>query len=255
MPRSTALLVVGSLLVPGVALAEVRVDVDVNVTIVEPSGEPAPEPYVEPTVEPHIEPTIEPSPAFTRGVSLGREHSVLTRSRWEAELSLEGAPMHGFAMGDVRGSLVGLRASVGRQIGPLRLSLEYGVAKFSARHDLYTSDGWWDGWVDLGGEVSRVGAAVRYRVSAGTERAPHTSLGFYAELGLGRQTIAWTGGGEHTRSDAAFGLGFEIAGGSHHRMGGFDLGVRLIASPKPDTSMDRTHDLSALLQLGVLLGS
>jgi hypothetical protein len=242
-------LVLATLLVPSVAAAnatQVAVDVHVNVNVETHPG-PAPELVAAP----------QPPPVPTR--------PLLTGGRLEGGVALEGGR---FAIADIEGGQIGVRGSIGYQLGALRLGIEGSLAKFAGSRDLYTADGWWSGWEDHGGEVRRIGATLRYRVVAETELAPGGPAGViagYLEAGAGRQRIAWSGGGESARPDYLFGFGLELAGG-RHRMGGVDLGVRFVASPAPDRGVactgacmlatpDRTHDLGVLAQLGVIFGS
>jgi len=264
MPHTSALvIIIASILVPAAALAQVKVDVDVNVhvasppiivaeppvVVVEPPP-PAPEPYLEPPPPPP--PYVEPAQVIAHRPSRERTHSVLARHRWEAELAAELAPS--VEMDGVSGAeQIGLRLSFGRQIGPLRLSLEYGVSQFDSQRSVVGANGWLE-YEQRNGELTRVGAAARYRVSAGMASAPHLTVGFYGEVGIGRQTIVWEAGDESARTDAALGFGVEMAGG-RDRMGGIDFGVRFHASRKPENPVDRTHDLTAVLQLGILIGS
>lgn len=240
--RLQLLVPVFAMLVPAVAAAEVRVDVDVKVDVaVDAPVHPV---VVEP---PYVEPVlVEPAPPRRRGLFRG--------NRWEASLGIEGGR---FAIDDIVGGQFGVRGALGRQFGPLRIALEGSLGKFSATRDLYDANGWWNGWEDVGGEVRRVGVTARYRGSFNYQPTAPGAAGFagagFIEVGLGRQTIAWNGGGEVERTDYALGAGLEFAGG-RRRMGGMELGVRLIASPRMDPA-DRTHDLGVLATLGAIIGS
>jgi hypothetical protein len=236
MLRTPAVLVsclwVSSIAAADPVVVDVAVDVDVAV-----HGAPG-----QVVARPAPEPPPPPAPRLGGG-------------RWEVTLA---GQLGRFAIDDVAGPQFGLQASLGRQLGPLRLAVDYGIAKFSAHRDLYDAGGWWDGWEDVGGEVRRIGASVRGRVGGDVESLDgktHATLAGYLELGAGRQTILWSGGGEQTRRDVSLGLGLEIVGGRTH-VGGFDLGVRFLASPKTgQMSEDRTHDLGVLVHLGAMLGS
>jgi hypothetical protein len=237
MQRGPAMrLAIALVLIPSLAAAETAVNVDVKVDVTVDNPQPDPVLVV-----------VRPPPPRPR----------LRGHRWEGAVLLEGGR---FAAGDISGGQFGVRGMLARQLGPLRIAIEGSLAKFSASQDVYTSDGWWAGWEDFGGEVRRVGASLRYRASMDTHGglySPSASVGGYLEVGLGRQTIAWSGGvsgaTEDVREDYLIGAGLEVAGG-RRRMGGMDLGVRLLASPRMDLK-DRTHDLGVLVNLGVILGS
>jgi hypothetical protein len=228
------LALLGSVASPALA-DSVQVDVDVDVNVETTPGQPVV------IAEPVLVPAPPPHPRLLRG------------HRWEASVLLEGG---GFAVGDISGGQFGVRGVLARQLGPLRIAVEGSLAKLSGSRDLYTSDGWWMGWEDHGGEVRRIGAAVRYRAAGSTQLTPggpRGALGGYIEAGIGRQYLAWTGGGAAERADYMLGAGFEIVGGSG-RMGGMDLGVRVLASPSMDPT-DATHDLGVLVSLGATFGS
>jgi hypothetical protein len=225
----------------------VDVDVDVNVTVTPSSGSTQPPAASEP-----------PGPWLLRG------------DHWEGEIAIQGAPMGGIDVADLSGGRVGVLAVGARQLGSLRVGLELGVATFWASRDLYTADGWWNGWEDIGGQATRVGASLRYRVVSAVNGAPGLgnmigNLSFYAEVAAGREHIAFSGGGELDRNDAAFGIGFEFAAG-RERFGGMDLGVRVVASQTPTRGIPRcdarcrldtedgTADLAVLIHLGALFG-
>jgi hypothetical protein len=234
---ATILVAVG----PTAAADTVDVNVDVNVDVTTTPTEPM---IVEPVI-------VEPGPPLLRG------------HRLEGSVMVEGGAMP--AIGDLHGGMFGARASLGMQLGRLRLSGEYGFASYWASRDLYTDDGWWMGWEDVGGQVHRFGAVARLRGSVGVDPTSGASVGGYVEGGVGRQRILWNGGGELERNDIVLGLGFEIAGG-RQRFGGFDLGVRVLAVPKASgtvpgcaatctrASEDRTLDLGIVVGLGAVFG-
>lgn len=218
------------LLVPSVAFAnDVDVDVHVDVNVHTGGGEPVV--------------IVQPPPP----------RPVLRGSHWELGVFLEGGRI---AIDDITGGQFGARGEVARQFGALRIGIEGSIAKFAASRDLYDDMGWWDGWDDVGGEVSRVGLTARLRSVHRTLPQPHmpngADLAFYVEGGLGQQYIAWDGGGAYERNDFMLGVGFEIAGGQR-RMGGMDLNVRAVVAPSLDESVE-THDVSIIAGLGGRFG-
>lgn len=226
-------LVLAALLAPSVALADsVAVDVNVDVNVHAHDGGP-------------IVVVEEPPPPPPR--------PILRGSHWELGAFLEGGRI---AAGDIAGGQFGVRGEIARQLGPLRIGVEGSIAKFSAQRDLYDAMGWWDGWEDVGGEVSRVGLTGRLRMGTITEpstMSPYRAdLVFYLEGGVGQQHIAWDSGDANDRNDFMLGTGFEIAGGSD-RIGGFDLNVRAVVAPSLDASVE-THDVSVLVGLGGRFG-
>ena len=227
--RTTLLL--ASLLVPSIAFADrVAVDVNVDVNVHTHGGEPV---IV-------VEPPPPPRP-------------ILRGSHWELGAFLEGGRI---SAGDIAGGQFGVRGEIARQLGPLRIGVEGSIAKFAAQRDLYDSMGWWNGWEDVGGEVSRVGLTARLRTGMITEPTPmapyRADLVFYVEGGVGQQHIAWDTGDANERQDFMLGVGFEIAGG-RDRIGGFDLNVRAVVAPSLDSSVE-THDVSIIGGLGGRFG-
>lgn len=174
------------------------------------------------------------------------EHPRLRGSHWEAAAFLEGGRI---SLGDAAGGQAGLRGEVARQFGALRIAVEGSVAKFMAQRDLYDSAGWWDGWEDVGGEVSRVGVTARLRAGG---FGSTVEGGFYVEGGIGQQYIAWDDGRSGTRRDFILGGGMELAGGGE-RMGGVDFHVRAIVAPSLETAVE-THDVGVLVGLGGRFG-
>ncbi len=213
------------------ANASVDVNVDVNVHVVQP------EPVVEPVV------LVEQPPPPRR--------SSLRGDRWEAGLAIAGGS---FQLAELSGAQIAVRGSLGRQVGPLRLGVDGSVGKWSGTVDLHDAMGGWDGWLDLSGEVKRVGATARLRgVFDPQDPACPCEIGAYVEGGVGRSWITATGGTRVVeRPDYLLGAGIEIAGG-RYGMGGADLGVRLVASPSVDPN-DATHDLSIIAHLGAVFG-
>lgn len=235
------------------AAVDVRVDVHVDVNV---TPERRPPRRARPP-QPPVVVTQAPEPERV---------SLMEGSGLEAAVLLEGGR---FDAADVAGPQFGVRGIVAGRFGPLRLGIEGSLAKFSGSRDLYDTDGWWRGWEDHGGEVIRYGATARYRVAGGEHQPVTTSsplqLAFYLEAGVGRQRIAWDGGGEVSRNDVALGLGVDIGGGQQ-RFGGLDMGVRVLASPTLEggsgcgpvctrASTDRTHDLGVLIHLGGTFGT
>jgi len=206
---------------------DVNVNVDVNVQTAEPVV------IVQPPPPP-------PSP-------------ILRGSHWELGAFLEGGRI---AVDDIAGGQFGVRGEIARELGPLRIGVEGSIAKFSAQRDLYDSMGWWNGWEDVAGEVTRVGLTARLRtgmITQPTSLSPYRAdLAFYVEGGVGKQHIAWDTGAANERSDFMLGAGFEIAGGQD-RIGGFDLNVRAVVAPSLDASVE-THDVGILVGLGGRFG-
>lgn len=218
------------ILLPSAALAD-AIAVDVNVDVnVQTSGSSEPVVVVQP-----------PPPG-----------PILRGSHWELGVFLEGGRI---AVDDIAGGQFGVRGEFARQLGPLRIGVEGSIAKFVAQRDLYDQMGWWNGWEDVGGEVSRVGLTARLRAGAITDptMSPYRAdLVFYVEGGVGKQHIAWDTGSSNERQDFMLGTGFEIAGG-RDRIGGFDLNVRAVVGPSLNASVE-THDVSVLVGLGGRFG-
>jgi hypothetical protein len=230
-----ALLAVCSL--PHLAAADtiaVDVNVDVRVDVARPEVIVA-----EPELPVSAPPVVRPA--------------LLDGSRWEAGVVATGGS---FALGDLGGGQAGVRAFAGRQLGILRVAVEYGVAKFWASRDVYDAAGWWTGWEDEAGELRRLGATARLRGVFDDPMYPNLGLAFYLEAGAGKQWLIRAGQRESQREierrDYVLGVGLEVVGGDH-RMGGMDLGVRLVAAPALDP-MDPTHDLAVIGHLGGTFG-
>lgn len=161
--------------------------------------------------------------------------------RWEVGVAWTIAPS--FTAGRVDDAMaLGVHAAAGRQLGHWRLAGEYTFLSFES---FFTG---------AGGQLHRVGGAVRYRVGLPMPDAA-METGFYVEAGAGHQRFAWTGGGSEGRRDLAFGLGYELAGG-HGQVAGFDVGVRVLAAGKlaDGPRMDETLDLAWTIQIGGVLG-
>ncbi len=224
------------LLAPAVAAADVAVDVNVDVNVHAHGGGP-PVVLVE---QPPAPPMPPPGP-------------ILRGSHWELGAFLEGGRI---AVGDIVGGQFGVRGEIARQFGSLRVAVEGGIGKFSGERDLYDAMGWWNGWEDVGGEVSRVGLSARLRMGTIADPSPgmpyRADLAFYIEGGVGQQHIAWDSGLSAERNDFMLGTGFEIAGG-RDRIGGFDLNVRAVVAPSLTASVE-THDVSILVGLGGRFG-
>jgi len=209
---------------------------------------------------------------YSPGLPSGPSPHLLDGDHWEGEVAVEGAPEHGMSASDLAGSSVGLAVALGHQFGPVRLAGEYSFAKVSGQRDLYTDDlggTWWDGWQDVSGESSRLGASARVRGilgMGGDASGFGGNLAVYGEVGAGRETIHWDGGAELHRDDVAVGAGFEMAFGNHH-LGGLDLGARLLIAPAAtpatvpacsgicmQTTDDQGHDVAVLMHAGILFG-
>ena len=208
----------------------VRVDVDVDVHVETTATEPVV------LVE---EPAPPPPP----------RHSSLRGHRWEAGVLFEGGT---FELAGATGGQYGVRALVGRQIGALRLAVDYGMSSWSAQLHTYDAMGWWSGTHDFGGQVQRAGITARLRgVMTVDDPGCPCDLGLYVEGGAGRSWITTHGSSTVAeRTDYLLGLGFEIAGG-RQAFGGSDMGVRFIASP---SMVDATLDIGIVGYLGATFG-
>lgn len=235
-------LVAIAVLIPSHALADADVDVDVNVD-------------VDVKVRPHVGVGVEAEPPRPAPYA---PNDPLGGSHWEFELAVEGGAMGGVDVGDISGNRVGALAVVARQLGPVRVGLELAVGKVWAQRDLYTADGWWDGWEDIAGESTRVGASLRLRGVARPNGAfgpgvTVANITGYVEAGVGSETVTFSGGHPGaSRGDVMLGIGTEVAAGTS-RFGGADLGVRVFIAESPDPS-ESTHDVAVMLHLGALFG-
>jgi hypothetical protein len=227
----------------------VDVDIDVDVDV---RTDPV---VVEPTV------VVAPAVVVTEPTVVVRESTVvaglpppprrlLEGHRWEAQIAFDGMA---FAAGDLEGEVVGLSLGFARQLGWLRLGLEYTAAKVYATRDLYTADGWWDGWEDVNGEMQRFGITGRFRAAIDATvhdpSAPGAAAGVFAEAGVGAQQFRWEIGGRDSRNDVMLGAGVEIAFGGR-RMGGMDFGGRMLITD----GKNGTRDLAGVIHVGLLIG-
>jgi hypothetical protein len=118
-----------------------------------------------------------------------------------------------------------LGASLGGQLGPVRLSVDY--MRYQ-RDEL---------------QASRLGITARYRVSMNLDDA---GLGLYLEAGAGRESRTNDLRMHESVATALVGAGLEFLMGER-KSAGFDLGIRGI--------IDADDQLVGLVQVGVLLGS
>ncbi len=165
----------------------------------------------------------------------------LTRDHWELGLAM--------LLPAELDQDVGAQAVLARQVGPLRLGLEYAMVGRCAERMLYDKD---TGAVEVAkvdAQVHRIGVGARYRVGLGTSSV---GTGVYLEGGVGRQQHRFERGPALTRDDVALGFGFEMLGGGAQLVG-FDLGGRFtLARGATD---DAPVESTATVVLGLLLGS
>ncbi|MCE9578841.1 MAG: hypothetical protein K8W52_37295, partial [Deltaproteobacteria bacterium] len=176
--------------------------------------------------------------------------SALARPHWEATVAAT-LGLSTITIDDLDATAsFGVLASLGHTLGPIRVAAEYSLTPI--RHDAWFT---FDGDVDREGQIHRIGASARARVGMNLD-VMTTAL--YLELGAGRESIRWRGGGAVSRTDASLGFGWELVGGAS-RFAGWDVGVRLTAAPTSHApakgqALDSTYDLNAMLLLGALLG-
>lgn len=106
----------------------------------------------------------------------------------------------GSDVGDINGTGVGLNLNLGRRFGDLVALGEYNhqtVGKRGTR-----------------GRMNRLGLTLRYsllRLGLKKKRDP-MGVDWFAELGAGRQYIAWNEGGRLARNDVQLGFGMQMMG-------------------------------------------
>lgn len=115
----------------------------------------------------------------------------------------------------------GLTASLGRQIGPLRLSADFTQLARDSSGPMAGSGAF---AVRCLTRANRLGATARYRVAYGAGIA---AFGLYVEGGLGRETYTTKVGPAVARS-VAIGTGFETLIGGPGGAAGFDMGYRAV---------------------------
>lgn len=123
-----------------------------------------------------------------------------------------------------------LAVAAGRQIGPVRLAVDY--SRYVRASEVYVCPY----------EASRLGLSARYRVSLGFDVG---AIGAYVEGGLGREVARHEMATEIAPS-VLVGVGLEGLFGDRGSIG-FDLGYRMHI----DTATD---DTVSLIQFGLLLG-
>lgn len=138
----------------------------------------------------------------------------LLAPHWEASIGMS-IPT------DLGGPGPGLTASLGRQIGALRLSADYVQLARDSSGPMTSSTAI---AVRCLTRAHRLGATARYRVAYGAGIA---AFGAYVEGGLGRETYATKVGPTVARS-VAIGAGFESLIGGRGGTAGFDMGYRAL---------------------------
>lgn len=131
---------------------------------------------------------------------------------WEASIGMA-IPM------DLGGPGPGLAASLGRQVGALRISGEYLQLARDSSGPITSPSA-----IRCLTRAHRLGATARYRVAYGAGIA---AFGAYVEGGLGRETYVTKVGPAVARS-AVIGLGFESLVGGRSGGAGFDMGYRAV---------------------------
>lgn len=196
-------------------------------------------------LEAHVEATVTATAevsADVRGITIGGGPPVVVASSGEAEAAAEidalAAPHWeaGLAMlvvTDLGSGGPSPAAMLGRQLGPVRVSLDY--MRYDRTLDAALSI--------CPVSTSRIGATMRYRASMSVGVG---GMGGYLEGGIGRETSTLKDGRQLHATSYVAGLGFETLLGGRRSMG-FDLGFRFL--------VDERDTLTGLFQLGVLFGS
>jgi len=162
---------------------------------------------------------------WSGGGGPGRGVDPLATSHWEASVAMLVAT-------DFGADEPSIGASIGRQLGALRVSLDY--MRYERDLDLPTG---------CRVPASRIGLTARYRVSMDLDGA---GLGLYVEAGAGREARTHELRMTEAVPTALVGAGLEFLMGED-RSAGFDVGIRGI--------VDGEDRLAGLVQVGVLLGS
>ena len=103
-----------------------------------------------------------------------------------------------YAVGDAKGFTGGVHAGAGWRLGNLLVLGEGTLLRVGDSDD--DKD-------PVQGTMTRLGLTGRYSLFTGGER--EVSVDVWVEAGVGRELIAWDGGGELGRDDYAFGFGIQ----------------------------------------------
>ena len=103
-----------------------------------------------------------------------------------------------YAVGDAKGFTGGVHAGAGWRLGNLLVLGEGTLLRVGDSDDAKTP---------VQGTMTRLGLTGRYSLFTGGER--EVSVDVWVEAGVGRELIAWDGGGELGRDDYAFGFGIQ----------------------------------------------
>ena len=103
-----------------------------------------------------------------------------------------------YAVGDAKGFTGGVHAGAGWRLGNLLVLGEGTLLRVGDSDD--DKD-------PVQGTMTRLGLTGRYSLFTGGER--EVSVDVWVEAGVGRELIAWDGGGELGRDDSAFGFGIQ----------------------------------------------
>ena len=185
-------------------------------------------------------------------------HDGFFGDHWEASVGVQGAIS--MDIGPIEAhEPAGLQITAGRQLGSFRLAGDFSLLSFSGCI----------GPEDVEGQIHRLGASARYRLSMTGDQDVFGGPAFmgasvYVGGGLGRQSIRYVGGGHSARTDAMLELGMEIAGGLKH-IAGIDVGVRVLGAGRPPIPVevphgsmefveDHTTDIAVFGTMSILLG-
>lgn len=168
------------------------------------------------------------------------ERSPLTRGHWELGLAMLLPIDHGDP---------GAHAVLGRQLGPVRLGLEYSLGSACADQTYVDKATGAIMTEAADAQLHRIGAAARYRVGVGMD---DVGAGLYLEAGVGRQQLRFDRGPAAVRDDVLIGIGMDVLGGGRQLVG-LDIGGRFtLASGSSDAA---PAEVTAALVVGLLLGT
>lgn len=132
------------------------------------------------------------------GLDLGNRVAQADNVRLpRAEVNV-GTFLGSYAVGDAKGFTGGVHAGAGWRLGNLLVLGEGTLLRVGDSDD--DKD-------PVQGTMTRLGLTGRYSLFTGGER--EVSVDVWVEAGVGRELIAWDGGGELGRDDYAFGFGIQ----------------------------------------------
>lgn len=181
--------------------------------------------HVEASATVQVEVEAAPAPAAVETwTDTAYDVDALVAPHWEASV--------GFALATEGFADPSITASIGRQVGPVRLGLDY------MRYER-----------DLGMALvcpvpaSRIGLTARYRVSMPIGLG---GMGVYTEAGIGRETRTFKDDTRESAATGMLGFGMEVLVGGA-KSAGFDIGMRFV--------VDEEDRVAGLVQVGLLLAS